>query len=190
MNKSKFAIIVLCAALVLLAAVLGYEYLSENYVPENENSLGGEESSSEEEIVMAPDFTVYDAEGNPVSLSDFAGKPVVINFWATWCGFCVKEMPAFEKAAAEYGDEVVFMMINVTDGQSETKEEAMAFIEENGYTFPVYYDTELSATYAYGAYSLPATGFITSEGVFAGGQMGAMSGETLYGYIEELLAVE
>lgn len=183
-KKRKFAIIVLAASVLLLAAVLGYNYLSENYVPEET------ENSSEPEKTPAPDFTVYDAEGNPVNLSDFSGKPVVINFWATWCGFCVKEMPAFEKAAQEYGDEVVFMMINVTDGQSETKESAMEFIEENGYTFPVYYDTDLSATNVYGAYSLPATGFISSEGIFIGGQMGAMSEETLFSYIEKLLETE
>ena len=184
MNKVKFAAIVLCAAVILLAAVIGYEYLSANYEPE-----GNEPSSaaSSEEHELAPDFVVYDEDGKPVSLSDFRGKPVVVNFWATWCGYCVQEMPSFEKAFLEYGDEVVFMVINVTDGQSETKEDAMAFVAENGYTFPVYYDTELSATYAYGAYSLPATGFIDSEGVFISGQTGMMSEEKLFEKIESLL---
>lgn len=209
MNKKKIIVFALCAVLFFAAAFFGYNYLSENYVPENDNTLSGASSGSEQEsaqstsessaaasseeddeVVMAPDFVVYDAEGSPVSLSDFDGKPVVINFWATWCGYCVREMPAFEKAFAQYGEEVVFMIINVTDGMSETKEEAVAFIEENGYTFPVYYDTDLSATYAYGAYSLPATGFITPSGVFAGGQMGAMDEETLFAYIEQLLALE
>ena len=212
MDKKKIIIVAICAALLFAAAVFAYNYLSENYLPENSNTLRGtsseseqseseissesasevQESSSDEakEVMMAPDFVVYDGAGNPVSLSDFEGKPVIINFWATWCGYCVQEMPAFEKAYAEYGDEVVFMMINVTDGMSETKEDAMSFIVKNGYTFPVYYDTALQATYAYGAYSLPATGFITPSGVFAGGQMGAMSEETLFNYIEQLLALE
>ena len=132
-KKVKYAIIVLCAAAVLLAAVIGYDYLSANY----NNEVPSEEGSSAE-AVMAPDFTVYDREGNAVNFSDFAGKPVVINFWATWCGYCVKEMPSFEKAYQEFGDEVVFMMINVTDGFQETKEAAAEFIEEKGYTFPVY----------------------------------------------------
>lgn len=210
MNKKKVIVFAVCAVLLFAAAILGYNYLSENYAPENSGALSGASSGSEqensqnpsetssemssdetdEEIVMAPDFAVYDAEGKQVKLSDFAGKPVVINFWATWCGYCVQEMPAFEKAFGEYGDEVVFMMINVTDGMSEKKEDAMAFIEEKGYTFPVYYDTDLSATYAYGAYSLPATGFITESGVFAGGQMGAMSEELLFAYIEQLIDLE
>ena len=201
MNKKKIIIIALCAVLLFAAAIFGYNYLSENYQPKGEDLSGtvsepenpkeeNEQQTPAEDIIMAPDFTVYDAEGEAVNLSDFSGKPVVINFWATWCGYCVKEMPGFEKAAAEFGDEVVFMMINVTDGQQETKEDAIAFIEEKGYTFPVYYDTDLSATMAYGAYSLPATGFITESGVFAGGQMGAMSEETLVNYIEQLLALE
>ena len=207
MDKKKLLILVLCAVFIFSAAIFGYNYLTENYKPENgslsgfssepssepektETSEPSEESVPAEDIVIAPDFTVYDAEGNAVSLSDFSGKPVVINFWATWCGYCVREMPAFEKAAAEYGDEVVFMMINVTDGYSETKEEAMEFISENGYTFPVYYDTELSAAYAYGASSLPATGFITPSGIFAGGQLGAMSEDVLFSYIDQLLALE
>lgn len=200
MNKNKIIIIALCTVLLFSAAVFGYNYLSENYQPKSEDLSGtvsepeqpeeNEPETPAEDIIMAPDFTVYDAEGNAVKLSDFSGKPVVINFWATWCGYCVREMPAFEKIAAEYSDEVVFMLINVTDGQQETKEDALAFIEEKGYTFPVYYDTDLSATMAYGAYSLPATGFITKSGVFAGGQMGAMSEETLLNYVEQLLALE
>lgn len=201
MNKKKIIIIALCAVLLFAAAIFGYNYLSENYQPKGEDLSGtvsepenpkeeNEQQTPAEDIIMAPDFTVYDAEGEAVNLSDFSGKPVVINFWATWCGYCVREMPAFEKIAAEYADDVVFMMINVTDGQQETKEDALAFIEEKGYTFPVYYDTDLSATMAYGAYSLPATGFITESGVFAGGQMGAMSEETIVNYIEQLLALE
>ena len=184
MIKTKFAVIVLCAASVLLAAILGYEYLSKNYEPEEVPSA----NSSESEEKLAPDFTVYDADGNAVRLSDFRGKPVVINFWATWCGYCTKEMPSFEKAFAEYGEEVVFIIINVTDGYQETKEKAENFIAEKGYTFPVYFDTELSATNAYGAYSLPATGFIDENGVFVTGRSGMMSEEKLFEYIESLLA--
>ncbi len=195
MNKKKVIILIVCTVLLFIAAFFGYNSLSENYAPEtqdlsdtsDEEQPQEEASSSETEVIIAPDFTVYDAEGNAVSLSDFSGKPVVINFWATWCGYCVREMPAFERLSAEYADEVVFMMINVTDGQQEKKEDALSFIEKNGYTFPVYYDTDLSATISYGAWSLPATGFITESGVFVGGQTGAMSEGTLRNYIEQLL---
>lgn len=182
MNKIKYAIIVLCAAALLLSAVIGYEYLSTNY----DNEVPSKNASSSE-AVMAPDFTVFDGEGNPVSFSDFSGKPVVINFWATWCGYCVKEMPSFENAFEEFGDEVVFMMINVTDGYQETKEDAAKFVDEKGYTFPVYYDTELSAAGVYGASSLPATAFINADGELVHGQLGMLSEENLFGFIEKLL---
>ncbi len=195
MNKKKLLIIIAVLVVLFIGVAALYGVLSENYVPEgnglpNQSEASDESegsSGSEKEPIPAPDFTVYDGNGNAVNLSDFLGKPVVINFWATWCGYCKQEMPAFEKLSKEYGDEVVFMMINVTDGQQETKEDAVAFIKDNGYTFPVYYDVDLEATYTYGAYSLPATGFISAEGDFLGGHTGAMSEEMLRGYIEQLL---
>ena len=181
-KKVKFAIIVLCAAAFLLAAVIGYEYLSKNYAVSEPS-----ENASSAEAVMAPDFTVYDREGNTVNFSDFEGKPVVISFWATWCGYCVKGMPGFEKAFEDFGDEIVFMMINATDGFQETKEKAMSFIEEKGYTFPVYYDMDLSAVSVYGASSLPASVFINAKGEIVHGQLGMLGEEKLFEYIGKLL---
>lgn len=123
-----------------------------------------EEESTEEELVMAPDFKVYDAEGNAVNLSDYFGKPIILNFWASWCGPCQMEMPDFEEAYKEYGEEVQFLMVNSTAGSRETLETAQKFIEDNGYSFPVFFDTEANAAMAYGVNSLPNTFFIDGEG--------------------------
>lgn len=126
-----------------------------------------ETETTEEETVeptAAPDFTVFDLQGNPVQLSDFIGTPVILNFWASWCGPCKSEMPDFEAAYQTYGDEIRFIMVNLTDGSQETVESASAFIEDTGYTFPVFFDTELSAAIAYGVTSIPATYFINAEG--------------------------
>ena len=123
-----------------------------------------EEESTEEEFVMAPDFKVYDAEGNAVNLSDYFGKPIILNFWASWCGPCQIEMPDFEEAYKEYGEEVQFLMVNSTAGSRETLETAQKFIEDNGYSFPVLFDTEANAAMAYGVNSLPNTYFIDGEG--------------------------
>ena len=68
----------------------------------------------------APDFTVLDANGKRIRLSDNFGKPIVINFWATWCPPCKRELPDFDKLCKEYGDKVVFMMVNLTDGRRDT----------------------------------------------------------------------
>ncbi len=111
----------------------------------------------------APDFTVTNAAGEQVKLSDLKGKPVVLSFWASWCGVCKQGMPDFDEAYAELGQDVNFMMVNLTTG-SETREVAEAYIAENGYDLPVYFDTELSAASAYAVNAVPVTYLIDAEG--------------------------
>ena len=135
--------------------------------------------AAEPEKVLAPDFTVYDAEGNPVQLYDYIGKPLVVNFWASWCGPCQMEMPHFEDKYQKLGDEVQFLMINMTDGGRETVDSASAFIAEKGYTFPVLYDTDSNAALTYGAYSLPTTYFIDADGYAVAQATGAIDADTL-----------
>ena len=135
----------------------------------------------------APDFTVYDNDGNAVRLSQMKGKPVIVNFWATWCPPCRAELPGFNEASEKYKDEITFMMVDLTDGQSETKDDVAAFLKETGYTFPVYYDTEGSGALAYGVYSIPLTIFINENGNIENGHLGSMDEKTLNQYIDSLL---
>ena len=161
----------------------GEESSAESQSEEVTETAGENESESKSETendphaVPAPAITFYTYEGTPLTLSEFIGKPVILNFWASWCPPCKAEMPDFEKTFREFGDEVHFVMINVTDNVRETRKSAHSFIESMGYTFPVYYDNGNQAYYKFIAYtggSLPATFFIDSKGNLKGYYVGQL----------------
>lgn len=183
-SKKKILIIAVVFVLLLAGAFLLYNKLSGSVSPdqlaaEDEAQNQDEESDGQQAKVKAPDFVVYDKDGNKVGLSDYLGKPVVLNFWASWCGPCASEMPDFEEAYKERGDEIQFLMVNLTDGYQETMESATEYIQEQGFTFPVFYDTESNAANTYATYSIPMTFFIDSEGYMVARATGALDGATL-----------
>ena len=181
-NKRILIILVLVFALLLGGASVLYSRLSNSVESEQlaqTEDAPAAENTEEKKPIIAPDFTVYDIEGNEVHLSDYLGTPVVLNFWASWCGPCKMEMPHFEEKSKALAGEVQFLMVNVTDGGRETVETASSFIAGEGYTFPVFYDTAYSASAAYGAYSLPTTIFINAEGHAIVQAVGAINSATL-----------
>ena len=206
MNKNKtLLIIALVFVLLLGGADVLYNRLAQDATPDQLAVQGasaagqteqdadtpqeedkGEEEGQEPEKVLAPDFTVYDLDGNAVQLSDFIGKPIVLNFWASWCGPCQMEMPDFHEKYLQLGEEVNFLMINMTTGR-ETQESAIAFIEKNDYSFPIFYDMQSDAAMTYGAYSLPTTYFIDAEGSAIAQATGAIDAETLQRGIDMIL---
>ena len=183
-NKKTFFIIALVFVLLIGGATVLYRQLGKNIAAEQlatQSTKQSDESAAgeTEQKIKAPDFTVYDADGNEVHLADYIGKPIVLNFWASWCGPCQSEMPDFHEKYLELGDDVHFLMINMTDGARETVESASAFIVKNGYAFPVFYDTKSDAASIYGAYSLPTTFFIDADGYAIAQATGAIDAETL-----------
>lgn len=140
---------------------------------------GEQDSGAADESMKAPDFTVQNTEEEEVKLSDFAGKPVIVNFWASWCGPCKSEMPYFQNMYDTYGEDVVFMMVNMTDGSRETVESALDYVQRAEYTFPVYFDTSQEAAYAYYVNSIPATYFIDAEGNLVAYGAGALQEENI-----------
>ena len=136
---------------------------------------------------LAPDLFVYDESGTQLRLSQLKGKPVVLNFWASWCEPCKAEMSGFQEAYEKYGEQIHFVMVNMTDGEQETMETARSYIDDQGYTFPVYYDSSSLAAIFYGIQSIPATFFIDAEGNLDSHRIGMISKEVLQLGIERLL---
>lgn len=145
------------------------------------------EPAEETNKLSVPDMTVYDREGNAVTLSDLVGKPIVINFWATWCGPCKSELPAFQQAYEQYGDNIQFMMVDMVSGRTETKAGAIEYVDGQGYTFPLYFDEDETAVMAYEISAVPATFVIDAEGNLIESHVGAMDFQQLSELLEKAL---
>lgn len=112
-----------------------------------------------------PNNTLIDAEGNEVKLHDFIGKPIIINLWASWCPPCREEMPYFENAYLESGEDIHFIMLNATGSRgTESIEVANEFLAEIGAEFPVYYDPEFENQLVFGSSMLPMTIVLNEDG--------------------------
>ena len=132
----------------------------------------------------AKDISVYDEENNLIQLSSLKGKPIVINFWTTWCGYCKVEMPYFDSVYQTEKEEVNFLMLNITADDDE--EEAKKYIASQQLTFPVYYDKEGIAAYQYQITGYPVTVFINKDFQICRIHQGAITQEALQKYINEI----
>lgn len=184
MNKQNSAIVAAIGFLAFLTlAYFAYLALGAGYGSGYNPGADADETAhslyGSVEPYNAPSFIVKDASGAPAALSDFAGKPVVLNFWASWCPPCKAEMPYFNEAYQKYGGDIQFLMVNQTDGSRETLDTAASFIRDKGYGFPIFYDTTFSAAFAYNVQSIPSTFFIDSSGKVVAVFSGSMSKEKL-----------
>jgi peroxiredoxin len=170
-------------AAVVLIALLGVaivQAMEKKAEPENVSqeaaNMGGLKVGAK-----APDFELKTLAGDTVKLSDFKGKKVMLNFWATWCPPCKAEMPAMEEFHKEAGDDVVILAVNI-DPHLDVK----AFVDENGITFPIPLDEEDIVNETYQVLSIPTTYFIDTKGNIGNKYIGAMNLDAMKQYTKEL----
>lgn len=191
MNKKVLLITLI--ALVALLAIAGvlYPKLSSGMqtqqlatTPPATTEVADATEATQPETIPAPDFTVLDWDGNEVNFSDYAGKPVVLNFWAHWCGPCQMEMPEFNAKYEELEGEVTFLMVHVGADMDAGKEK----VAEGGYTFPVVFDKDSQVAAFYGVSAFPTSFFIDKEGNLQAYYVGAMDGDLLQQGIDMIYA--
>ncbi|AXN41163.1 TlpA disulfide reductase family protein [Peribacillus butanolivorans] len=131
------------------------------------DSLGGLKIGA-----AAPDFSLKTLDGKQVNLSDYKGKKVMLNFWATWCPPCKKEMPDMQKYSQQAGDDVVILAVNI-----DPENDVQAFVEDNGITFTIPLDSQSAkdpVNERYKILSIPTTYFIDSKGIIRNKVISAM----------------
>lgn len=157
-----------------------------------EETASGRESIDETDAQVLPaiDFTLKDQYGEWHTFSDYKGKTVFLNFWATWCPPCRNEMPEIQKIYEEYqeagDDSVVILGVAAPDfGQEQSEEDVIRFLEKNGYTYPVVMDTTGDLFMGYGVFSYPTTFMIDKDGNVFGYATGQLSESMMRSIIEQ-----
>ncbi|MFT4006795.1 MAG: cytochrome c biogenesis protein CcdA [Lacrimispora sp.] len=160
-----------------------------------QETSAGEPSDTENQLLPAVDFTLTDQFGNTHSLSDYKGKTIFLNFWATWCPPCRAEMPDIQKIYETYdteGDDALIVLGVAAPNYGDEKDEEgiKSFLKENGYTYPVLMDTNADLFGAYGIYSFPTTFMIDRDGNVFGYASGQLSEDTMKSIIEQTMKGE
>lgn len=186
MNKKILAIVIAAIVITLgIVVAISYSGSSKNQVTDTDkkteekaqvdNQKDNEKSEDVEEADIAigeaaPDFTLETLEGEKVSLSDYKGKIVLINFWATWCKFCDIEMPDLNDVDKN-NEDVVVLAVNVQEEESKVSK----YIKDGGYGFEVVLDTKGDIARNYLVASFPTTYAVDKDGMLVGGVPGMLT---------------
>lgn len=189
-NPKKITVFVLAMALAISILLLtGCSATERNSVAENSSTGDGDGTNSSSSSSAAPDFTIKTLDGETVSMSDFKGQPVVLNFAASWCGPCEIEAPVLAKAYEKYQGQVVFLGVAIKDNESSQR----AFAEKHGLTFPIGMDPAGNIGYSYqkagnvSISAIPMTYFIDREGNIATYWVGPLTDSNIEMMIEAIL---
>ncbi len=178
-------IIIMLVILALLTVGCQKNNVNNDVNKPNEQDSQSKSGESKSKKEMAPDFELESLDGTKIKLSDLKGKNVIINFWATWCGFCVAEMPDLQKLQDTYKDkDLIVLAVNV----GESKEVAQKFMEENKLNLTVMLDKDSAVSNRYGLKSFPSTVTVNKKGEVVTGYIGMLTYEKmekLYGFFEK-----
>lgn len=191
----KKIIIIIFAVIIAVSAIGIWKLNSTNEVAENEGAIYSQTPADNSEVENpmvndapeleskdpAIDFTLKDLEGNDVSLSDFEGKIVLLNFWATWCGFCDLEMPDLERLYT-VNEDVVVLGINVGEDLDLVKE----YVDEKKISFPIVLDETTDIASDYLVSGLPTSYFIDENGMIYGKFSGMMTYDMMQEFISDM----
>lgn len=182
MKKLLTGFLIACA----LVVVSGHNLLPSSGIQANTKPLLTTTTSTAEAAgvtaQIAPDFTFTDlATGKVMNLSDLRDKPVYLNFWATWCPPCVRELPHIQAKYEQYKDKIHFLAISL-DGEQAAPAE---FIPAKGYTFPVGYGNEREISRAYNVEAIPMSFIIDTNGVVKAKIVGSMDDTDLERFLQK-----
>ena len=150
MKKQKLVVTLICMFIAIAVLLTSYESSAVDW------PSGGMVGES------APDFTLKDLKGNDVTLSSFKGKPVFLNFWATWCGFCKKERKELDALYKVYKEKDLLIIAVALE---KSKEKVVNFVKKHPAEYIVLLDTKMTSGAMYGVSGFPTTFLIDSEGV-------------------------
>lgn len=180
MNTKSYKLLIILAIAGLVLALVVTTLLLTHKDAKNEFPA----KSSLETKEPAPNFTLLTIGGGDFHLGDHKGKPILINFFASWCLPCREEMPVLEKIVREYGPKgVVFLGIAVDDTEQKMKD----FIAKYGVTFPVGLDKTAAIQKSFGIYGIPTTYFIDKQGIINYFHSGSVTEELLQHELDKLL---
>ena len=175
MRKKMLILLSACLLTTACSPKMSGEKIESKDISEYEPSETTEDTEYAALGEIAPDIVVTDLEGNNKQLSEYFGKPTIMVFWATWCGYCKDELPALEMLKEKYGDRINVLALNGGDSAEDIKD----FMEENNYTFETVM-VGIEESIKFDAQSIPVTAILDSEGTIEFFTRGSLDAETMF----------